>query len=154
MHFITDSLLVGNRDDAHEPAPFVSGLLLVAGEYQVQPPPWVSYHAVPLKEFAAVDPLDLYHAIEWLERHVPSGRVMVCCRAGMGRSVSVAIAYLCCVEGMTYDDAVKLASARRPGASPVPKLQETIRAVQRMRQEHKRSAESPDRPADPACGRL
>jgi protein-tyrosine phosphatase len=154
MHFITDSLLVGNSDDAREPAPFVSGLLLVAGEYQVQPQPWVSYHVVPLKEFAAVDPHDLQQAVEWLERQVPSGRVMVCCRAGMGRSVSVAIAYLCCVERMTYEDAVKLVSARRPGAAPIPNLKETIQEVQRMRQKHKQSTEPRDLPTDPAHGRM
>jgi protein-tyrosine phosphatase len=72
----------------------------------------------------------------------------------MGRSVSVAIAYLCCVERMTYEDAVKLVSARRPGAAPIPNLKETIQEVQRMRQKHKQSTEPRDLPTDPAHGRM
>ena len=51
---------------------------------------------------------------------------MVCCRVGMGRSVSVVIAYLCCVEGLSYPDAVRLVLTRRPGGMPLPHLEEII----------------------------
>jgi protein-tyrosine phosphatase len=60
---------------------------------------------------------------------------MVCCRAGMGRSVSMVIAYLCCVQGMAYDEALNLLKMRRPGAMPLPELEATIRQVIRMRQD-------------------
>jgi len=52
----------------------------------------------------------------------------------MGRSVSVAMAYLCCVEGMAYDDVLRLVMSRRPGALPLPQLKDTIEVVQRLRQ--------------------
>jgi protein-tyrosine phosphatase len=59
---------------------------------------------------------------------------MVCCRAGMGRSVSVVMAYLCCVQGMTYDEVFKLVMTRRPGATPLPKLEDAITQVRLLRE--------------------
>ena len=133
MHFITDSLLVGNLEDAHKPPPFIHGMLIVAEEREVKPAPGVMHERVPLKEFGEADPRDVQRAVEWLERQAPSHQLMVCCRAGMGRSVSMVIAYLCCVKGMSYVDAVQLLKARRPGATPLPKLEQTIKKVQQMR---------------------
>jgi protein-tyrosine phosphatase len=59
---------------------------------------------------------------------------MVCCRAGMGRSVSVVMAYLCCVQGMEYAEVLKLVMRRRPGAIPLPHLEEAIRQVRLLRE--------------------
>ena len=59
---------------------------------------------------------------------------MVCCRAGMGRSVSVVMAYLCCVQGMTYAEVLQLVMRRRPGAMPLPKLEEAITQVRLLRE--------------------
>jgi protein-tyrosine phosphatase len=59
---------------------------------------------------------------------------MVCCRAGMGRSVSMAIAYLVLVKGMKYAEAESLLRARRPGATPIPHLERTIERVRQLRQ--------------------
>ena len=129
MHIITDRLLVGTIDDAREPPATIGTLLLVAEEFTVEPPSWIDYHRIPIKEFAEADPATLVRAVEWLEKRVPEGRVMVCCRAGMGRSVSVVMAYLCCVEGMAYAEVMKLVMARRPGAIPLPKLQTAIEEV-------------------------
>lgn len=135
MHLITDTLVVGNLDDAQDPSPVVGGLLFVAEEHIVCPPAWVDYARIPFKEFAAPDPLLLARSVQWLEDRLPNNRVMVCCRAGMGRSVSVVIAYLCCVQEMAYDGAVTLAKTRRPGATPLPRLQEAIEEVRRLRAE-------------------
>ncbi len=59
---------------------------------------------------------------------------MVCCRAGMGRSVSVVMAYLCCVQGMTYAEVLKLVMKRRPGAMPLPNLEDAINQVRLLRE--------------------
>jgi protein-tyrosine phosphatase len=93
----------------------------------------VDYHRVPFREFAKVDPLKLMEAVQWLEPRAPKGRTLVCCRAGMGRSVSVVMAYLCCVEGRTYDEVLKLVMTRRPGAMPLPNLQVAIEQVRQLR---------------------
>jgi protein-tyrosine phosphatase len=133
MHLITDSLLVGNLDDAQDPSPVIGGLLFVAEEYAIRPPEWMDYARIPFKEFTTPSPDLLAKAVKWIEDHLHRNRVMVCCRAGMGRSVSVVMAYLCCVQGMEYDSVLKLVKTRRPGALPLPALREVIDEVRAMR---------------------
>ena len=134
MHQITDRLFVGNISDAIQPPAQISAVLLVAEEYQIEAPTWLAYGRIPFREFDQADPKIVADAVGWMERHMADNRVMVCCRAGMGRSVSVAMAYLCCGEGMAYDDVLRLVMSRRPGALPLPQLKDTIEVVQRIRQ--------------------
>lgn len=133
MHLITDHLLVGSIDDAQRPPEVIGTLLLVAEELTVIPAAWVDYHRIPFREFAKADPVKLMEAVQWLEPRVPNGLTLVCCRAGMGRSVSVIMAYLCCIEGRTYEEVLKLVLARRPGAMPLPNLQVAIEQVRQLR---------------------
>jgi len=138
MHLINDNLAVGNAEDAARPARLMTAVLNVAAESQVAPPPGLAYARIPFKEFAEADPTLLEAAVEWLEQHEKDHRLMVCCRAGMGRSVSVVIAYLCLIKGVPYQDAVKEVAARRPGATPIPNLEGTIRLVREQRAERNR----------------
>ena len=133
MHLITDRLFVGNINDAMQPPVQIGALLLVAEEYTIDAPDWLAYGRIPFKDFGEADPKQLAHAVRWVEEHLTDNRVMVCCRAGMGRSVSVAMAYLCCVEKMDYPDVLKLVTTRRPGAMPLPKLEHTIERVLTLR---------------------
>lgn len=134
MHLITDSLLVGNLNDAEAPPVAIGGLLFVAEEHRVNPSAWLDFARIPFKEFSEPNPILLAKAVKWIEDHLPtSKKILVCCRAGMGRSVSVVIAYLCCVQGMAYDDALALAKSRRPGAMPLPNLKEAIEEVCQLR---------------------
>jgi protein-tyrosine phosphatase len=133
MHLITGTLILGNIDDARDPMPAIAGLLLVAEEFTIEPPPWLDYLHVPFKEFSAVDPARLDRAVTWLEARARGARTLVCCRAGMGRSASILIAYFCCTQGMSYEESVAFVKARRPGAMPLPKLRETIEKVLKLR---------------------
>ena len=134
MHQITDRLFVGNIYDSAQPPAQIGALLLVAEEYQLEAPRWLISSRIPFKDFGEPDPNVLADAVGWVEQHIADNRVLVCCRAGMGRSVSVAMAYLCCVEGMAYADVLKLVLAKRPGALPLPKLEEGIEQVRLLRQ--------------------
>lgn len=134
MHAITSSLAVGNVEDAKRPPAFIGGVLFLAQEYDIAPPKGVTFAKIPLTEFAEVSASTLDSAIRWLEDQGDDRKLLICCRAGMGRSVSVAIAYLCCVTGLPYADALALVKARRPGATPLPRLEETIRKVIELRQ--------------------
>ena len=140
MHMINKRVLVGNADDARNPPPQVTAVLMVAEEQNVTVPSRVVYAKIPLKEFGVPTVAALHEAVEWVAAHVAEHRLMVCCRVGMGRSVSVVIAYLCCIEGMSYADAVKLVLTRRPGGMPLPRLQETIEDVRRRRQTQENSS--------------
>ena len=134
MHHVTESLSVGNVEDAKNPPSFVQGVLFVAAEHDLPPPPGMLFNKIPLVEFGQANPQQVYEAVAWLEQHAPKKKIMVCCRAGMGRSVSMVIAYLCCVQGMGYTEAVQMLKSRRPGATPLPNLEDTILHVIRMRQ--------------------
>jgi len=134
MHYITESLLVGNIEDARRPPAFIRSLLFLAEEHRVPAPPGVRFERIPLKEYGEADPVSVLQAVSWMEREAADGKVMVCCRAGMGRSVSMVIAYLCCVGSMPYTEAVNLLTARRPGATPLPNLEATIEKVRTLRQ--------------------
>jgi protein-tyrosine phosphatase len=148
MHFITESLLVGNINDASAPPPQISAVLLVAAEFTVQPPGWLLFGRIPFSEYAEAEPVLLDQAVSWIEQHLSGNRVMVCCRAGMGRSVSVTMAYLCCVQGMTYAEVLKLVMRRRPGAMPLPKLEEAIAQVRLLREARVTKTSNPSsRPA-------
>lgn len=133
MHLINEYLAVGNAADAARPAKLITVVLNVAAENKIDPPDGRAYTWIPFKEFAEADPIQLDEAVAWLEQHEKGNRLMVCCRAGMGRSVSVVIAYLCLVKNMPYQEAVTLMSSRRPGATPLPKLEATIVFVKALR---------------------
>jgi protein-tyrosine phosphatase len=148
MHLITETLLVGNINDAREPPVQVGAVLLVAAEYQLECPDWLLSSRIPFMEYAEAEPILLDRAVSWVERHMSERRVMVCCRAGMGRSVSVVMAYLCCVEGMAYAEVLKLVMKRRPGAMPLPHLEEAITQVCLLRQA--RVTDTKSRAARPA----
>jgi protein-tyrosine phosphatase len=133
MYQITERLFVGNIYETASPPAQIGALLLVAEEYDVELPAWLPTGKIPLKEFARVEARQLADAVAWIERHITDNRVMVCCRAGMSRSVSVVMAYLCCAEGGDYDSVLRLVKARRPGAMPLPQLEETIQCLKRIR---------------------
>jgi protein-tyrosine phosphatase len=137
---INKRLLVGNAEDARNPPSQINAVLMVAEEQNVTVPSRVVYAKIPFKEFGEPTISALFDAVKWIETHAAERHIMVCCRAGMGRSVSVVIAYLCCVDGMSYPDAVKLVLTRRPGGMPLPRLQETTEEVRRRRQAYRTSS--------------
>ncbi|TKB67246.1 MAG: dual specificity protein phosphatase family protein [Nitrospira sp.] len=150
MHMITEKLLVGNINDAKEPPVQIGALLLVAAEYASESPSRLISGRIPFSEYAEAEPLLLDQAVNWVEQHISDNRVMVCCRAGMGRSVSVVMAYLCCVQGMTYEEVLKLVMRRRPGAMPLPNLEKAITQVSLLREA--RAKDKKKRVSRPASG--
>jgi protein-tyrosine phosphatase len=150
MHQITENLLVGNINDAREPPAKVGALLLVASEYSVESPGWLTSGRIPFSEYAEAEPHLLDQAVSWVEQHITDNRVMVCCRAGMGRSVSVVMAYLCCVEGMPYTEVLQLVMTRRPGAMPLSNIKEAITQVRLLREARAKGKKKPASP--PASG--
>ena len=53
-------------------------------------------------------------AIQFIQEGISKGGVLVHCHAGVSRSASCVIAFLMKTQGMSFDDAFKFASARRP----------------------------------------
>lgn len=134
MDNLLGSLYIGNIDDAHNPPPVISALLWTALESKLIPPTGILLGRIPLREYTEAVPMDIESAVAWLEQHLPQHQVLIACRAGMGRSVSVMIAYLCCVQGMSYENAVEFVRERREGTTPLPRLEYTIEKVKIRRQ--------------------
>ena len=63
MHIINKRLLVGNAEDAKNPPPQVSAVLMVAEEQNVLVPSRVVYAKIPLKEFGEPAAAGLYEAV-------------------------------------------------------------------------------------------
>ena len=60
-------------------------------------------------------------AILWIKDHIRHQGVLVVCKAGIGRSPSIVIGYLCSI-GFGYDEAVRFVGSKRGDISPVPNL--------------------------------
>lgn len=133
MHPINEWLAVGNAEDVANPHARFTVVLNVASENKIASLDGRLYRWIPFKEFTEADPVQLDDAVAWLEQQERGSRLLVCCRAGIGRSSSVVIAYLCLTQGLSYQEAVTLVSARRPGATPLPNLEATIQTVRMIR---------------------
>ena len=64
--------------------------------------------------------------VEWLARHLPEHHILVPCLVGFGRSPSIIIAILCCMHGLSFEEAQDLATQKRPGTRPLPHLASLI----------------------------
>jgi hypothetical protein len=120
MDLILDHLAVGSAADAGSRPADVGAMLCVAEEREL--PPGASGAKVPIRDMQPIPPGQLLDALEWLAENVPARRVLVFCNAGVGRSSSVAVAYLCCVRGLGFGAAVEHVARRHPGMSVLPDL--------------------------------
>ncbi|MGD9022607.1 MAG: dual specificity protein phosphatase [Deltaproteobacteria bacterium] len=126
--FILDNLAIGNYQAALDPPPPISALLNVATERDLSHTPFV-YHKIPIIDMQPIPAIQMQEAVVWLKRHIAAHNIMVCCNAGIGRSSSVVIAYLCCCLGYGFGEAVEFVALRKPDISILPNLIETIRSV-------------------------
>ena len=121
VEFILDNLAIGSAHDARNPPPSITALLCVAGELDL-PAEGRIYHKVPIADMRPIPAEQLREAVWWLRENLEGNRVMVFCNGGVGRSPSVVIAYLCCVLGLGFGEAVEFAARRKPYISILPDL--------------------------------
>lgn len=131
MDWIRPHLAVGRCEEALAPPAAVEALLCVAAEKG--PEPGVRpYHQVPVVDMRPIPVDQLLEAVAWLRDHVAERRVLVFCNEGVGRSPSVAIAYLCVAEGLSFRAAVAEVARHRPGIAPLPDLMVAVDEVRRL----------------------
>lgn len=126
ISYITDHLYIGEQVDAQSPPPFISAVLWAALDPPLTAPPNIIFGRLPLREYTEPDLIDLEMGIQWLARHLPEHNILVACRVGLGRSPSLIIAYLCCVQHLSFAEARDLVTQKRPGATPLPHLASLI----------------------------
>jgi protein-tyrosine phosphatase len=126
--FILDNLAIGNYEAALDPPPTISALLNVAAERDL-PDTTLVYQKIPIVDMQPIPSEQMREAVEWIGDHVPEYHVMVFCNAGVGRSSSVVIGYLCCRMRYGFGAAIEFVARKKPDISILPNLIETIEAA-------------------------
>lgn len=120
--------------DLENPQEEVNSILNVAEEINVNLPNH-NYYKIPLKDGTPIPVEKMREAVEWIQRNIASGKVLVACHYGVGRSASIIIGYLCSV-GFSYKEALNFVSTKRPGINPIPGLEETIKKLNAKKEEN------------------
>ena len=126
ISYVDHQLYIGEQADAESPPSFISAVFWTALDPQLSPPSNIIFARLPLKEYTEPDLIDLEMGVEWLARHLPEHHILVACRVGLGRSPSIIMAYLCCMQGLSFDEAQEFVTQKRPGTTPLPHLASLI----------------------------
>ncbi len=123
---IVDHLFIGDQPAAEVPPSEISAVLWAALDATITPPTDLVFARLPLREYTEPDPVDMEMGVDWLVRHLPNHQILVACRAGLGRSPSLIIAYLCCIQRWSFHEALSFVTQKHPGTTPLPRLAEVI----------------------------
>jgi len=120
-------LAIGDLKDLENPGKEVNSILNVAEEVEVNLPNH-NYYKIPLRDGVPIPVEKMKEAVEWIQKHISSEKVLVACHYGVGRSASIIIGYLCSI-GFGYNEALNFVSSKRPGVNPIPGLEDTIKRL-------------------------
>nr|QNO52799.1 hypothetical protein HGGDFBBL_00031 [Methanosarcinales archaeon ANME-1 ERB6] len=127
MKFILENLAIGSYEEALKPPSEITALLNVAKEKDIETK--LLYHKVPIVDMQPIPSKQMKEAVEWIKDHIEWYKIMAFCNAGIGRSPSVVIGYLCCFMEYSFGDAVEFVAKRKPDISILPELIRTIEDV-------------------------
>jgi protein-tyrosine phosphatase len=128
MNFILHQLAIGHYGEALKPPPKISALLNVAMERDLHHT-GLLYYKIPIVDMRPIPSEQMKEAVEWIREQISRHIIMVFCNAGIGRSPSVVIGYLCCVLGYGFGEAVEFVARRKSDISILPDLIKTIDAA-------------------------
>jgi protein-tyrosine phosphatase len=131
MNYILKNLAIGNFEDARDPPTGIDALLCVAQEIDLSHVRCL-YYKVPIVDMQPIPEDQLKEAVAFIRDHIEYHKIMVYCNAGVGRSPSVVVAYLCCVQGYGYGEAVEFVASRKPYMSTLPNLILSIEQLKKM----------------------
>lgn len=121
MNYILKNLAIGNFEDAQDPPTGIDALLCVAQEIDLSHVRCL-YYKVPIVDMQPIPEDQLKEAVAFIRDHIEYHKIMVYCNAGVGRSPSVVVAYLCCVQGYGFGEAVEFVASIKPYMSTLPNL--------------------------------
>ncbi|TNV75449.1 hypothetical protein FGO68_gene2924 [Halteria grandinella] len=130
-------LYLGNQSHAQNSALLIrlgiQVILQVSGE-DTQPPhaDHFEYHRFIFGDAESVDITEhVKRAVEVIEKcHLEGKGVFVHCAAGVSRSASLVIAYVMKTHKVTFQEALKLVSAKRPCVGPNEGFKRTLSTLQ------------------------
>jgi protein-tyrosine phosphatase len=123
--YLFDHLAVGPYEAALSPPNETDALLCVAEEHDL-PDTERPAHKIPMTDMQPIPADQLEEAVRWINAHIDNNDILLVCNAGVGRSPSVAVAYLCCYRGYSFGEAVEFVARRKPDVSTLPNLIERI----------------------------
>ncbi|MDI6704201.1 MAG: dual specificity protein phosphatase [bacterium] len=132
MVFILENLALGNIGDAENPPSEITAFLNVADDVELYKPV-KKYYKIPLQDGSRVPVEMMLKAINWIDKNIILDKILVFCRYGAGRSVSVVIGYLCSI-GFDYTEAVKFVASKKRHIDPLPLLAETIKIALKQKE--------------------
>ncbi|CAD7775982.1 MAG: Dual specificity phosphatase, catalytic domain [Candidatus Methanoperedenaceae archaeon GB37] len=127
MKFILDHLAIGSYEEALRPSSEITALLNVAKEKDLKTS--LLYHKVPIIDMQPIPSAQMLEAVKWIQKHISKHIIMVFCNAGIGRSPSVVIGYLCCFLNYGFGEAIEYVAKRKSDISILPNLLRTIEEV-------------------------
>jgi protein-tyrosine phosphatase len=128
IYSLIDHLSVGPYDEALSPPDDIGALLNVAEEHDLPATDRIT-HKVPVTDMQPIPVDQLEEAVRWIDAHIDDNHIYLFCNAGVGRSPSVAVSYLCCYRGYTFGEAVEYVARRKSDVSTLPELIDRIEAV-------------------------
>lgn len=126
--YVLDHLAVGPYAAALSPPAEIDALLCVAEEHDLPATDGPAYK-IPMVDMQPIPADQLEEAVRWIDAHIHDHDILLFCNAGVGRSPSVAVAYLCCYRGYSFGEAVEFVARRKPDVSTLPNLIERIDEV-------------------------
>jgi protein-tyrosine phosphatase len=130
MNYILKNLAIGSFEDAQDPPTGIDALLCVAQEIDLSHVRCL-YYKVPIVDMQPIPEDQLKEAVVFIRDHIKDHKIMVYCNAGVGRSPSVVVAYLSCVQGYGYGEAVEFVASKKPYMSTLPNL---ILGIERLKE--------------------
>ncbi len=122
---VHSNLTIGSFEDALNAPTWIGALLCVAEERHIEYPDRL-YHKIPIIDMQPIPVEQICRCIEWIDSHIGRYHIMVFCSAGVGRSPSIVISYLCCRCGFGFGEAVEYIAGHRPYMSILPMLMPNI----------------------------
>jgi protein-tyrosine phosphatase len=130
MDFILERLAIGDIHDANDLSKGITAILNCTEEHDTSRE-GIPYLKIPLIDFQPINPEYIPRAIRWIKEVIADHTLLVHCNAGIGRSPSIVVCYLCEI-GFGFQEAVRLVKTKRPDALPHRDLRSALMLAKKM----------------------
>ena len=139
MNKIADRLYLGNLQASHDLAQLkqhgITHILTVATGIKPLFPKEFVYKVIQVADVSSTSLMRHFPAaISFIKEGIRQGGVLVHCHAGVSRSSACVIAYLMQDKGLSFQDAFKYASSRRPIIFPNMGFQKQLHEFEKLLQ--------------------
>ena len=130
MDFILERLAIGDIYDANNLSTGITAVLNCTEEHDTDRED-MPYLKIPLIDFQPINPEYIPRAVRWIKEVIPDNTILVHCNAGIGRSPSIVVCYLCEI-GFGFEEALRLVKTKRPDAVPHRDLRSALMLAKKM----------------------